>query len=167
MKGAIGNALIMNIVITFIIIFYSLLIGSMAYSKAYKIKNYLINLIDQEENAGNHDFGALIGNKQNEWDTKVNEYLKNIGYTISTNQTGTCPTKQGYNLYINNTKGRYDYCIYRSNRKGDIVDMTKHPTIRKRYNYLVLVYMKFDIPVLGNFIRLPITGETKSYNVYR
>ena len=47
MKGAIGNALILNIVITFIFIFFILLIGSMAYSKAYKTKNYLINMIDQ------------------------------------------------------------------------------------------------------------------------
>ena len=54
MKGAIGNALIMNIVITFIVIFYSILIGSMAYSKAYKtqydkINNKLIELREKSE----------------------------------------------------------------------------------------------------------------------
>jgi len=167
MKGALGNALIMNMVIVFIVIFYTMLIGSMAYSKAYKIKNYLINLIEQEETAGNHDFGTQTGKKLEKWDKKANEYLKNVGYHISTNQLSTCPKKEGYNEYISNTKGRYDYCIYRSNRTGDIVDTTNHPTIRKRYNYMVLVYMKFDVPVLGSFLKLPITGETKSYTVYR
>ena len=44
MKGAIGNAFILNMVITFIIIFYVLLIGSVAYSKAYRINTFLINL---------------------------------------------------------------------------------------------------------------------------
>ena len=164
MKGAIGNALIMNIVITFIIIFFSLLIGSMAYSKAYKTKNFLINLIDQTEESGEHDFAARISGKRDKWDAQANEYLSKIGYTMSTNEYNNCPNKDGYNLYLGNGKGRYDYCIY---RRGDIFDESGNEVIRKRYNYMVLVYMKLDLPVIGNYIRLPITGETKTYTILR
>ena len=45
MKGAIGNAFILNMVITFIIIFFMLLIGSMAYSKAYKTNKFLLDSV--------------------------------------------------------------------------------------------------------------------------
>ncbi len=163
MKGAIGNALILNMVITFIIIFFSLLIGSMAYSKAYKTKNFLINLIEQTEESGEHDFAS----KLNDWDTKANDYLTKVGYPINPSKYNTCPYKSGYNLYLGNAKGghgRYDYCIY---KREDIYDALRNKVIKRRYNYMVLVYMKFDVPVLGQFIKLPITGETKTYTILR
>lgn len=158
MKGAIGNALILNIVITFMIIFFSLLIGSMAYSKAYKTKNYLINMIDKYENEKTKSYPSFKG----KWDDEVNEYLGKIGYSMD--DVGCAPSRDGgYQLLKTNENG-YDYCIYRNEQ----IKAEKHDKIIKgRYNYMVLVYMKFDVPVLGNFIRIPITGETKSYNILR
>lgn len=166
MKGAIGNALILNMVITFIIIFFSLLIGSMAYSKAYKTKNFLINLIDKTEESGEHDFASTIPGKRDKWDAQANEYLSKVGYPISSNQTNNCHMTRagGYKLYLGNGKGRYDYCIY---RKDETFTSSESQVIKRRYNYMVLVYMKFDVPVLGQFIKLPITGETKTYTLLR
>lgn len=162
MKGAIGNAFIMNIVITFIILFFTILIGSMAYSKAYKTKNYLINLIDDEERVGNHNFYEY--NKIGEWDAKADAFLGDIGYPISNKTRGTCTVKDHYNAVIINKAGRYDYCIY---KQTIIYSIFGDPVIDTRYNYLVLVYMKFDLPLVGGLIRIPITGETKAYNIYR
>ena len=75
MKGALGNAFILNMVITFIIIFFSLLIGSMAYSKAYKTKNFIMNAIDENINNGDsfQDFSSYT-KKGKEFNDKVNEY---------------------------------------------------------------------------------------------
>lgn len=163
MKGAVGSALILNMVITFVLIFFSLLIGSMAYSKAYKTKNFLINLINEMEESGEHDFAS----KLNDWDTKANDYLTKVGYPINSSKYNTCPYKSGYSIYVMNAKSgksRYDYCIY---RKADIYDALRNKTVKERYNYMVLVYMKFDVPVLGQFIKLPITGETKTYTILR
>ena len=160
MKGAIGNALILNIVITFIIIFYMLLIGSMAYSKAYKTKNYLLNMVDTYESTGENKFTRPTTLEK--WDTEVNEFLGKIGYPLNTSniKTSTCPHKEssGYMAVINSNAGRYDYCVYKKN----------HPTgsyslVNDRYNYLVLVYMEFDVPIVGEFIKITITGETKTY----
>jgi len=161
MKGAIGNAFILNMVITFIIIFYMLLIGSMAFSKAYKTKNFLINSIDLFETQGKKSFGTKYGTNSEEWNNHVNEYLRRIGYNLVTTNT-SCPDKstdkpieKGYELYRNNRD--YDYCIY--------IREKEHTTgiIKKSYNYMVLVYMKFDFPIIGDFIRVPISGETKTY----
>jgi len=167
MKGAIGNAFILNMVITFMLIFYILLIGSMAYSKAYRTKDYLINLIDEFERNGVNDFANNIGNPspREQWDGEANSYLKSTGYALSTSQWNSCQNNiDEYNLYLGNGQGRYDYCIY---KKGDIYDSTNNNIIRQRYNYMVQVYMKLDLPILGKYINIPIRGETKQYIIYR
>ena len=166
MKGAIGNALILNMVITFVLIFFSLLIGSMAYSKAYKTKNFLINLIDKTEEAGEHDFASTSPGKKDKWDAQANEYLSKVGYPISSNQINNCPMKRagGYRLYLGNGIGRYDYCIY---IKNESFTEEQNQVLKRRYNYLVLVYMRFDVPILGKYLKYPITGETKTYTILR
>lgn len=160
MKGAIGNAFILNLVITFMLIFFSLLIGSMAYSKAYKAKNYLINLIDKYERTGKTEFYQSKHPDGQEWDNEVNEYFGKMGYIISNEKNG-CPFYDKYQI-IKNTNYGYDYCIYLK-----IHSLENSSLIEERYNYMVLVYMKFDIPVIGEFIKVPIKGETKSYNVLK
>ena len=167
MKGAVGNAFILNMVITFILIFYTLLIGSMAYSKAYRTKNYLINLIDVFEGNGINDFTSTRGNpsQRDKWDEAANEYLGKNGYPISTSDKNDCSkNKDEYSLYMGNGQGRYDYCIYKRN---DISASDGNKLISQRYNYMVIVYMKLDLPVIGQYMKFPIRGETKQYTIYR
>lgn len=164
MKGAIGNAFIMNIVITFIIIFFALLIGAMAYSKAYKVKNFIINEIELFERQDKHEFNKPLFYKD-EWDDEVNEYLGKIGYHLASDRS-SCPDKadEGYIKWIWSEPGRYDYCIY---NKTIITDSDNDPIIRQKYYYQVKVFMKMDLPVVGDAIKLPITSETKIYTIYR
>lgn len=169
MKGAIGNAFILNMVITFMIIFFSLLIGSMAYSKAYKTKNYILNLIDEYEREGKNSFNRRDSKDGEDWDKDVNEYLGKIGYIINNKNINTCPDEStkynnSYEKWVTNENGRYDYCVY---RKYSVRDPDDNPSMMRRYNYMVLVYMKFDLPVIGDYIKVPITGETKVYTVLR
>ena len=164
MKGAIGNAFILNMVITFILIFYTLLIGSMAYSKAYRTKNYLINMIDEFARNGKEDFASTETIK-NEWFNATNDFMRDTGYPLSTSETNDCKRNlDEYKLYLGNGAGRYDYCIY---KRIDIKDGDGNKVIKQRYNYMVLVYMKLDVPVLGQFMKFPIRGETKQYIIYR
>lgn len=167
MKGAIGNAFILNMVITFIIIFFSLLIGSMAYSKAYKTKNFLLNLIDEFERNEKRDFGRDQPNniQAQEWNEKANEYLQKVGYPLAKEKN--CHTKkyaEQYGTFKNNGEGQYDYCIY---KKISIIPQDMNPIVANRYNYMVLVYMKLDLPVIGDYIKIPITGETKQYTYFK
>ncbi len=163
MKGAIGNAFILNMVITFIIIFFSLLIGSMAYSKAYKTKNYLLNSI---ENIKQDDVTISFLQKKSskeKWEEMVNPYLGQIGYNIAT-EANKCPNKEenGYKIMKNTSVGDYEYCIYTRN----ITNVGESKTVATRYNYMVLVYMKFDLPIIGEYVKIPITGETKTYTQF-
>ena len=127
-------------------------------------------MVDKYETAGKTYFYVSEESDGQEWDGEVNEYLAKIGYILS-KQKNTCPIKytkgktdpHEYNVLRQNEG--YDYCIYRrydihpSDNNDSIIDM--------RYNYMVLVYMKFDFPIIGNFIKIPITGETKSYTILR
>lgn len=189
MKGAIGNAFILNMVITFILIFFSLLIGSMAFSKANKVKNYLLNsvvIFDQEkrdefDNIRNHLNGHLDLGDMNllklrgfflngDWDDKVNDYLGQIGYIINTTDK-KCPVYSSSSLdsaplnefvLIRDTGvGKYDYCIY--------VNVVSNGSdyFKMKYMYKVLSFMRFDIPVVGQYIRLPLTGESKTITVFK
>ena len=163
MKGAIGNAFILNMVITFIIIFFTLLIGSMAYTKAYKTKNYLLSQIDKYASSGKYKLNEV----KTEWDNDVNDFLRKTGYSMSTNPdvySSTCPdkTEQGYSILLNNSKGRYDYCIYSKRKDYNLSSSIKN----SRYTYMVLVYMKLDLPVIGKALKMPITGETKTYTKF-
>ena len=190
MNGAIGNAFIMNLVITFIIIFFMLLIGSVAYSKSYKVNKFLMDTLmdyvddfNVENNQKNicfdssNDCVCKNGYCITSWRDRVNPYLSRAGYILS-DTAGTCPSEtkraidevegtykvypkdDGYILKKNTTAGDYEYCIYRKryyelSKLDD--DMTK-----QKYSYLVLSYMKFDFPIIGQFLKLPIISESKA-----
>lgn len=162
MKGAIGNAFILNIVITFVIIFFSLLIGSMAYSKAYKTKNFLLDSIKIYNERYNNTLEVAFEMPlfEEAWDEIVNPTLRDFGYSLAT-EDNTCPNKEEKNYQIiRNTKvGKYEYCIY-TRRHIENFSSGRKMLIN---NYLVLIYMKFDFPIIGDFIKIPITGESQPY----
>lgn len=188
MKGAIGNAFILNMVITFILIFYSLLIGSMAFSKAYKVKNYLLNSVisydkqkREEVDLLNERFNgrmtfdiSLIRLRDffgvNDWNDEVNDYLSKIGYMINTSDKH-CPVYTSvplaatplneYALVRDTGVGKYDYCIYVK------VVSTETERFEIKYMYKVLSYMRFDFPIIGEYIRLPLSGESKTITVFK
>ena len=163
MKGAVGSALLLNIVITIMTICFALLIGTMAYSKAYKVKNFLLNQIDKyEREEGLLEDIYMNKVRTQKWNERyVNEYLGKTGYPISDGER-KCPEDKRYDLIIKDAEaGDYDYCIYFR------VDVDYDNIIYQTYSYKVLVYMKFDFPIINNVLRIPITGETKTYSVYQ
>ena len=135
MKGAIGNAFILNLVITFMIIFFSLLIGSMAYSKAYKTKNYLLNVIDKYEREGKRSFNSASSTTdKTDWDNEVNEYLGKIGYIINNGSTNTCPDKSTkkdgkYQTWVTNENGRYLSKKYSYDLGWELLDEDRECTL--------------------------------------
>ena len=135
MREATGNSLltmIMTSVVAIIMIFF---VGTLSYSKSYKIKNYIVNAI--EDNRGWDD------NLQ----VEVDNYMKDAGYNLR-RSSSNCP--QTNCTYINNTSN-YEYCVYRCSSGVN------------EY-YKVITYMKFDFPVIGDFVKFPVQGETKTLN---
>ena len=49
MNQAVGNTAIVNVVVVFVIIISGLFVASLSYSKAYKVKNIILNAIEEHE----------------------------------------------------------------------------------------------------------------------
>lgn len=137
MRESIGNTFIVNIVITISVIIMLLLVASLSYSKAFKVKNNIINKIEE--------YGKF---NQNTIDDVAIDLAK-MGYRLNTNYA-KCPKKNGQSSLYGNTKGEYHYCIY-------MYDITKG------YYYEVVTYMHFDIPIVGDYIAIPVKGESRLF----
>lgn len=149
MKEAIANAGVFNLMIIFIVLLIAFFIGSLGYSKAYKVKNRIIDEIEKDES---YEDGTQ---------DRINEWLDDIGYRMNTNSSiASCPsqTSNKSNLSIEtvNVSSDYQYCIYRYN----ITNGAKKSTY-----YRVITYMYFDVPIINELIKIPVTGETKSFTV--
>lgn len=138
MKAATGNAMLMNIIIIFIVAVMALLVTSISYTKAFRVKNRIVDIIEYHN--GDFSDGKIIDD--------INKNLSDIGYRY--NNGKQCPTMNGAagNTYHGSS---YLYCIYTYNSsKGNY--------------YKVIAYMYFDFPLVGNYINIPVYGETRVFS---
>lgn len=142
MREATGNALLMTMMTSIIAIIMIFFVGSISYSKSYRIKNYIINQI--EENDGWNDT----------IDTQLSSYLKDVGYNVRKSNSSECPkiNKLSATCTLVPTKvvDEYEVCVYKCEETN--------------IYYKVITYMKFDFPVIGNSLKFEVTGETRSFN---
>ena len=157
MKEAIANAGVYNLVIIFVIILLAFFIGSLSYSKAFKVKNKIIEEIEKDQ--------AYTTGVNNSTEDRVEEWISNIGYRINTGNTRNtvnCPKvtgNGGEEGKLVNTDGDYQYCVYEFDTCVPGSDKAKCG----KY-YRVTAYMYFDIPIIAGLLRLPVSGETMIFN---
>lgn len=146
MKESLGNAFLFNIVIVFVGVFCLLLVGSAAYSKAFKIKDSIIDIIEHHKGWNNNTQRLEVTGEINTdlaaigYRTRVNE-CDNITLPNSTNSREIGPVE---------TKPNYDYCIYRIDDGG------------VGTYYKVVTFMRIDLPLLGQ-LGIPVSGETMTF----
>ena len=146
MNEAIGNSFVLAVIITFITIFAILFAASTAYTKAFKVKNKIIEIIEKYDDILGVD--ATSGNRLNAaLESDINTTLSDIGYRISVTPN-SCPERNGVAAISKQTTSNYEYCIY------------KYSTSKGNY-YGVTAYMYFEIPVINRGLRFPVYGETK------
>lgn len=139
MRSAIGNAMLFNIMVTVIVIMIAFLAGSLSYSKAFRVKNNIINTIERDRGFNRDNVEAI---------------LKEIGYRVVVGKSkcvdrlsGTGSAVTGVAL-ANSELGDYRYCVYR------------YDTALGSF-FAVTAYMYFDFPVVSSLLEIPIYGETK------
>lgn len=158
MNGAIGNALLFKLAIIFTIILSSLFISSLAYSKAYKVKNKIIEEIEKQGEYSKNPEGAYAA-AQSEilaWLNGVNG--QGIGYKKNNNKYNSRCTQEKYASLgkLQNTMSDYSYCVY-------LMDTCNENTRDKcGVYYHVIAYMYVDFPLIEEF-PIPIHGETMTF----
>ena len=157
MKEAIANAGVYNLVIIFVIILLAFFIGSLSYSKAFKVKNKIIEEIEKDQ-------GYTTGVADSTED-RVEDWIASIGYRINTGNdrnTENCPKvtgNGGEEGKLVNSDGDYQYCVYEFDTCTKGADKAKCG----KY-YRVTAYMYFDVPILSGLLKLPVSGETMIFN---
>ena len=150
MKEAIANAGVFNLIIIFVIILMAFFVGSLGYSKAFKVKNYIINEI--EKNEGYDD----------SLQEEIDSWLSQVGYRLNAGvDRRNCPTVNGESA-INNRQSDYQYCIYKFETSSETKNSSNVSAKQSTY-YRVIAYMYFDVPIINDLIRIPVTGETISF----
>ena len=101
-----------------------------------EIRNRIIDRIEEYEGY-NVETGAIEA---------IENDLKMIGYKIV--DRSNCTNREGGTLLNNSYSGQYNYCVYEYN------------TTKGKY-YGVTVFINFDVPLIGNYINIPVYGETR------
>lgn len=139
MKAATGNAMLMNIIIVFLVIVMALLVTSISYTKAFRIKNRIVDIIEY--------YDGNFSDNEIKITNDINDSLSSVGYKLSgSNKCKEIDNKQALNINSN-----YQVCIYEYNDSN-----------RGKY-YKVIAYMYFDVPVIGGMLNIPVSGETKVF----
>ncbi|MBQ4031110.1 MAG: hypothetical protein II625_05080 [Bacilli bacterium] len=160
MKEAIGGSWLYTLVIVMIALFTTFVSVTTNYTRAYKIKDQLISIIERNKGVTTDTL------------TQINSYLNSLGYT----STGVCPSAKyhGFSRVDNNgTSESYadqaNYCIYkrvitcRAKTVGNEVitfsGQNGYNTIPRAY-YGVVAFFRLDWPILRQVIHLELSGET-------
>lgn len=144
MREAIGGTWIFSIVIVFIVLFTSFLAISVNYSKAFKVKNGIVNIIEKREGISD----ATVD--------EISDYLNSVGYlvySICPDYVASQSNESAHGFEASNTNSRkFKYCIARTEDTSG--------NIKKTY-YKVTVFFRVDLPIMGEIFTFPVTGETK------
>lgn len=134
MRESFGGAFMIKLALIFIILYISFMALAISYTKAFRLKNQIINILEQYQYNGESD---VVG--------KVDEYLEDFSYNFSNNDNVSA------NCYD------HDDAIF-TERGACIVPQGEG---NKRY-YKVITYISIDFPFFDVPLILPISGETKT-----
>lgn len=166
MKEAIGGVSIFQLVIVFLLLFTGVMCLTINHSKAYGVKDEIINTIELMETGVNTE--QLGINTVNE----ITNELTEGGYRL----TGTCPNSEWIGYDRNGTEVTDDsasFCVRAVNVsdafyedsenkcKGESLCTPTAGDFPKMIYYEVILFYQLDVPVIGDALKFEIKGATK------
>lgn len=150
MREAMGGTWLFSIVLIFIVLFASFLAISINYSRAFSVKNEILNYIERNQGfTYSHDrtYNCTDSSTQ----CQIQKYLKATSYWISDATNIKCPdvfnTVYGRRTYAKDG----GYCVKRTCTSGG-------------YYYTVSTFVRIELPLVRSSFNVPITGQTM--NIY-
>ncbi len=149
MKDAIGSTWLTGIVIIFIALFAGFLAYSISYTKAFRVKNEIINIIETNEgfttspNSNRlHDLNEDDLKNDTSSEGQAFAFVKALGYNYISGEQASC-----------NGDGTMQYGGY---------CLKKFCPADGKIYYKVTTFIALTIPVIEVTVKLPIAGETKT-----
>lgn len=147
MREAIGGTWLTQLIILFMLIFVAFLALSLNYTKAFKVKNEVMTIIEKREGLTSGPDGSI---------EIINNYLKANNYRV----TRACE-KGSYGItdlnrysaeLVTGNAQKYYYCVSKikspsTNHEGKVF-------------YKVNISFYFNLPVLGDIFKFDVNGST-------
>lgn len=152
MKDAIGGSLLLNLVVIFTSIVILFFVGIVAYSKAYKIKNRIIEVIERNET-----YNPGIAEQQ------LKNDLSKAGYMMASSVDINAKCGEGNLNIVSLGMNGYLYCVYeKSCAQRELDPNTNEEVCTGERTYEVVTYIHFNFPVIGDLMTFAVKGETKT-----
>ncbi len=146
MRDAFGSTFMMRLIIIFIVFYVTFATIAVSYAKTYRIKNSLINYIEQYQLS----FSPNLNEKNSSVNSKVNDFLKKNKYERYNDSIVRACNNSGGRLSDPENKG--GACIQALALKNN------------HYYYRVTLYMIIHIPAINYEVVFPVSGETEDYS---
>lgn len=144
MKESIGGTASLNIALAFIAIVFAFLAATLSYYKAFKVNNIITNAIEKYE--GVNDLSI----------NEINLKLNSIGYQRYDSNCSKTKKIHGTTYTRIDNDNLNGLCVYFHNSKT-----------KKNYEYAVVTYMTINLPIVSEFVKIPINSVTKEiYGCY-
>lgn len=158
MRDALGGVINIQMILVFIAIVSGYLAFSVNYTKAFHVKNYIVNKIEEYE--GHFERQDVM--------TSINRYMDKVGYSgppSGSSPSIDCSGKDGLpsGTPVTGLSNKYALCKYTGQPKIEKVN-GKDVSV-DRYYYKVVTYVSIDVPVINQIMAgldfFQISGETK------
>ena len=138
MRESFGGAFIIKLLLIFIVFYISFMAVAINYAKTFRVKNHVINLVEQNQYSGSSDSNTI---------ELIKEYLETVPYNVSEINCESNDLFDGTNVE------NMGICI-----------LPMSDDSNNQY-YKVTAYIKIDFPFFGTNLTVPISGETKIIHV--
>lgn len=155
MRDAIGGALTIQIIVIFLVIINGYLAFNVNYTKAFRVKNEIISLIEKNEGLMYEEYeGSTLTGYGAVY--QIKQFLNQVGYNGESLANASNCT-DGYRPMSGG------YCLKRTTVDENNL-INPNETYRGSY-YSVITFVKIDIPVLDllfeNGMAFKVRGETR------
>ena len=152
MREAIGGTWMMGIVVFFIVLFTGYLALSVNHSRAFNVKNAIIEIIEK------HDGHTICAQEE------IRCYLLNVGYATGGNCTAL-PERADNEAVLD----QWNDNVWEGQGSftgGSAYCLMRHETrvVHRQAYYSVAVFFRVDLPILRGVFNFPIFGETRTIN---
>lgn len=153
MRESIGSTWVFMLVIVFILLFVSFLTLALTYSKSFKTKNELINIIEKYEGVSSDSVKV------------INNYLSYSGYDVKAH----CPSDKNDWLASTNLNSttlvkaqknqQYYYCVRRDYATMPVKG-GKSKKNKKSVFYEIVIFYRFNLPIIDTVTKFNVDGLT-------
>ena len=158
MREAIGGSQLLLIIITIFIVVMMLLAGSIGYTKAFKARNGILNIV-QSHGAYGENAETVMTKNDGEAEKEILSLLNNMGYNVTIGRSNGC---KKLSELKNNSSLKEVNCWKSSDYNFSIYSMMD---TENNWRYGVETYMYFELPLFGknDIFSFPLYADSYTF----